>query len=132
MLVLNFHFYPSLLPYQSTSAAAQFAQKNGIPAKKMAFFWRHGHALDFYSHRILPEIQSLEHLRSMADSLNGCWIYTSKEALAKLDTFGIPYAIERPFNHFQVALLSPQFLNPSTRDSALRPVFLAKIPAEQK
>ena len=132
MLVLNFHFYPNLLPYQSTSAVAQYAQKNGIPAEKMAFYWRHGHALDFYSRRILPEIQSLEHLRSTADSLHGCWIYTSKEALAKLDTFGIPYTIERPFNHFQVALLSPQFLNSFTRDRTLSPVFLAKIPAKQK
>jgi len=127
MFVLNFHFYPHLLPYQSTSAVAQFAQKNGIPAERMAHYGRHGHALDFYSGRILPDAKNPEFAQAVADSLGELWLYTTVPGRADLDEAGVAYTVVKEFWHYQVALLSAGFLNPATREARLEPVFLLKL-----
>lgn len=132
MFVLNFHFYPHLLPYQSTSAAAQFAQKSGIQAEKMAHYGRHGHALDFYSHHILPDMTSPLMAQATADSLGELWLYTTVTGRADLDAAGVPYSLVKEFRHYQVALLSAEFLNPATRDKRLEPIFLLKLTRRER
>jgi 4-amino-4-deoxy-L-arabinose transferase-like glycosyltransferase len=130
-LVLNFHFYPHLLPFQSTSAAMHWARAHGVPTEKIVFFGRHGHALDFYAGRILPELVSVDDARRRARRLGELWVYTTADGRREFEEAGVPHSVEASFSHFQVALLSPQFLNPPTRAAALRPVFLVKIPADR-
>ncbi|HND90117.1 MAG TPA: hypothetical protein PK971_17415, partial [Saprospiraceae bacterium] len=130
MFVMNFHFYPRLLTYQSSSAAAQYAKQAGIPADQMGYYGRHGHALDFYSQRILPDMGNTGHIQAEARRMGALWLYTTVPGKADLDRAGIVYEVLREFSHFQVALLSPQFLNPSTRHKTLEPVYLLKIPPQ--
>ncbi len=132
MFVMNFHFYPHLLPYQSTSAAAQFAQKSGIPAEKMAHYGRHGHALDFYSHHILPDMASPQVAQTAADSLGELWLYTTVAGRADLDAADVPYLLVKEFRHYQVALLSAKFLNPATRNESLESIYLLKLTRQNK
>lgn len=127
MFVLNFHFYPYLLPYQSTSAVAQFAQKNGIPPEKMAHYGRHGHALDFYSGHLLPDMTGPAVAQATADQWGELWLYTTAPGRADLDKAGVTYSVVKEFRHYQVALLSATFLNPATRDTRLEPIFLLKL-----
>lgn len=122
--VLNFHFYPSLLPYQSTAAAPRYARANQIPLDKLAFYHRHGHALDFYAQRILPKMETPEQVRETARREGPYWLYTNAEGRAKLDSAGVRYRVVARFGHFQVALLNAAFLNPATRPDSLEPVFL--------
>ncbi len=131
MFVMNFHFYPHLLPYQSTSVVAQFAQKSGIPAENLAHYGRHGHALDFYSHHILPDMTSPAFAQTTADHLGELWLYTTVAGRADLDRDAVPYTLVKEFRHFQVALLSAEFLNPATRDKSLEPIFLLKLTRRQ-
>jgi 4-amino-4-deoxy-L-arabinose transferase-like glycosyltransferase len=125
--VLNFHFYPNLLPFQSTAAAPRYARQNGIPAESMAFFNRHGHALDFYAGRILDEMKSAEQVRQTAAASGTLWLYTDMPGRALLDSAGVRYIPTATFQHFQVALLKPAFLAPGTRTKTLQPVYLLKI-----
>ena len=130
--VLNFHFYPQLLPYQSTAAAARFALQHGIPVEKLAFFNRHGHALDFYAGRILPQLESPEQVGEAARSGGDYWLYTDAPGRARLDSAGVQYTTTAAFAHFQVALLKPHFLDPATRSKSLQPVYILKITGLQK
>ncbi len=130
--VLNFHFYPNLLPYQSTAAVPRYARQHNIPVEKLAFFNRHGHALDFYAGQILAEMKTPEQIRSAASSQGDFWLYTDAPGLAKLDSAGVAYTQTASFPHFQVALLKPAFLNPARRAETLQPVYLLKILSEQK
>lgn len=125
--VVNFHFYPNLLPYQSTAAVPRFAREHGIPAEKMGFFNRHGHALDFYAGHILKQIDTPEQARRAAAESGDFWLYTDSTARARLDSASVRYAPVAAFGHFQVALLKPEFLSPSKRDKTLTPVYLLKI-----
>lgn len=127
MFVMNFHFYPRLLPYQSTSRVAKFAREAGIPTNRMGHYGRHGHALDFYSQRILPDMINPQHIQSDINRMGTLWLYTTVSGKADLDGAGIKYEVVGEFDHFQVALLSPQFLNPATREQSLERVYLLRI-----
>ncbi|MFN0015154.1 MAG: ArnT family glycosyltransferase [Saprospiraceae bacterium] len=125
--VLNMHFYPNLLQFQSTSAIPRYARQHGIPPSKTGFFNRHGHALDFYSQAVLKQVDTPDEARQTAAALGDFWLYTDEQGLLRLDSAGVRYTSVAAFNHFQVALLKPAFLNPATREEALQPVFLIKI-----
>lgn len=125
--VLNFHFYPNLLPYQSTAAAPRYAREKQIPLDRLAFYHRHGHALDFYAQRILPQMETPGDIVETARRTGPFWLYTDEAGRARLDSAGVPYCPTATFGHFQVALLKPAFLNPATRTQALDPVYLLQI-----
>ncbi len=127
MLVVNFHFYPNLLPYQSGATAAKWAHEHGIPAKKLAFFNRHSHTLDFYNRYITEKLASVEQVKVRASEQGDYWIYTNETGKTQLDTAGVRYETTARFDHFQAALLKTSFLNPATRPTSLDHVFLLKI-----
>ncbi len=125
--VLNFHFYPSLLPYQSTSTAMRLARAQGLPKDKIAFFLRHGHALDFYNGYLLTDIDSPGMVRDEIDVKGHYWMYTNQKGHDMLDSVGIPYRVTAQIPHFQVALLKPAFLNPATRTASLDTTYLLEL-----
>lgn len=125
--VLNFHFYPQLLPFQSTSMAAHWARQHGVAADRLAFFNRHGHALDFYSEQILPEMMTAEQIQGWTAANGALWIYTDQFGRDHLARAGLRYTEAVTFPHFQVALLRVAFLNPATRPQTLNPVYILKI-----
>lgn len=124
---LNLYFYPNLLPYQSTSALMLQARADHLPAEKMAFFRRHGHALDFYNGALLHKMDSVGQIRAFAHQQGEMYLYTNETGKTELDSAGYPYTVYCRFGHFQVAQLKPAFLNPSSRSSTLEPVYLLKI-----
>lgn len=125
--VLNFYFYPKILPFQGTSAAAHFARSKGIPAEKMAFYRHHSHALDFYSGRLLLETRSPEQVRATRAAYGELWLYITAADKARLDEAEVRSEIAAEFGHFPPALLRPQFLDPATRPATLETIYLLKI-----
>ncbi len=125
--VLNFYFYPRLLPYQSSSALAARMEEQGLDPANLACYKRHGHALDFYTGVRAPRPETPEAVQSLANAQAELYLYTTLEGKTELDEAGLRYDTVLAFHHFQVALLNAQFLNPSTRKAALTPVFLLKI-----
>jgi 4-amino-4-deoxy-L-arabinose transferase-like glycosyltransferase len=125
--ILNAHFYPRLLKYQSSSEAAFWANAHGIPPDKRAFLYRHGHALDFYSQAIVPEVRSPEEAVNRVRQHGIYWLYTHQEGRAALDRAGVRYEVLHTLPHFQVTLLRAQFLSPATRESTLETFYWLKI-----
>lgn len=125
-IVLNFHFYPRLLPYQSTATAARWAIQRGIPTEQLAFFNRHGHTYDFYSSTITRGFSTAEAVKQASEK-SEFWLYTNAEGKKKIDNAGVNYSETAEFQHFQAALLNLKFINPATRMDAVKPVFMLKI-----
>ena len=132
LVALNFHFYPSLLPYQSTSTLMERANSLGQDPEHRAWMVCHGHSLDFYSRHILPGLATPGDVLDFVAENEYCYLYTNKEGKSVLDEAGIEYKIDTTFGHFQVALLNGQFLNPDTRESALEPVWILQIGSLEK
>lgn len=130
LVVVNFHFYPNLLPYQATIAAARAAQTAGIPPGKFAFFNRSGPALDFYSGRMLTAMSTPDEVRAGA-AAGPFWLYTDGPGRARLDSAGVSYSPVWTMPHFEVALLTEMFMNGKTRAQALVPVYILKIDASK-
>lgn len=126
-VTLNFHFYPQLLPFQSTTVAGKYFTDMNIPQKQRAQMGYGGHALDFYSKSIIPHLKTAEEALELVKTNGSMWIYTREGGREQLDAAGIPYEIVAQFKHYQPALLSMPFLNPKTRESRLIPVEIIKI-----
>ncbi|MBK8428012.1 MAG: glycosyltransferase family 39 protein [Lewinellaceae bacterium] len=124
---VNYHFYPRLLPYQSTATIGRYLHEQGIPKDKIVFFRRHGHALDFYSQTISQRMDSAEQVRQTARNLGEVWVYTNQRGKNELNTAGVRYETVYEMGHFQAALLNARFLNPATRVGSLEPVWLLKV-----
>lgn len=83
--------------------------------------------MDFYARRIVPMDANLESLLSRAQVQGGVWVYGDAQCKQALEEVGAPIVEVVPFKHFQAALLTLPFLNPRTRESALRERFLIHI-----
>ncbi|MBL7828319.1 MAG: glycosyltransferase family 39 protein [Saprospiraceae bacterium] len=125
--ILNFHFYPNLLPYQSAKTFAHYARAQGIAPEKLAYFHRGSHALDFYNGRYLEQFEEWQHISARIQTSGPFWIHADEAGKGELEMNKIPFTIEKRFDHFQVALLRPAFLNPATRVSALDTIYLLKV-----
>jgi len=126
-VILNFHFYPHLLPFQSTTTAGKYFTEMNIPAHQRAQMGYGGHALDFYSKSIIPHLKTAEEALDLVKTNGSMWIYTREGGREQLDAAKIPYEVVAQFKHYQPALLSMPFLNPNTRESRLIPVEIVKI-----
>jgi 4-amino-4-deoxy-L-arabinose transferase-like glycosyltransferase len=130
LFVVNFHFYPQLLPWQSTIAVPRFAAQAGIPASKLAYFNRSAPAMDFYAGVVVPEFFTTDDVRKAAAQSGPYWLYTDSGGRARLDSAAIGYHETAMFQHFEVARLTGRFLNRNTRASALQPIYLLRVAAD--
>ncbi|MEP6794718.1 MAG: glycosyltransferase family 39 protein [Saprospiraceae bacterium] len=116
-LVMSLHFYPQLLKYQSSSEAGKY-----IAAEKPAHaYWydQSGFALDYYSGHTIPNIT-----REKMDTLmTGCWIYVTAAALSQMPA----NKIIRIFDDYRVTVLSMEFLNPATRNTKVKKIYLIEL-----
>lgn len=128
--VLNFHFYPTLLPYQSMPQAARFAREAGIPPHKMYFFNSSSHAMDFYNGAIMELLETPEAVANTSRKAGDIWVFATETGKNQLEEAGVEFEEADRFVHFQVALLNVPFLNPRTREDALGRYFLLKIPSD--
>lgn len=127
LVVVNFYFYPRLLPYQSTISAPSIARAAGVATSRMAFYHRSGPALDFYAGAMLADLPTPANVRQHADSTGPFWLYTDAAGRAQLDTAAVRYTVMGAMPHFEVALLTGRFLDARTRAGALVPRYWLRI-----
>lgn len=115
--VLCFHFYPQLLRYQSTSQAGKLIEAE----EPGSVYWykKHGHALDYYSGRIIPELEGPD----PGQLSKGTWIYTNEDGLRDLPE----HILVKDYSDYPVTLLKLPFLDPQKRQETLGKAFLVEI-----
>ncbi len=126
--VLNFYFYPRLLPYQCARRAVAAARTEGISPDALYFFRAHSHAVDFYNGRIVPYVDDPVALLARANaSGRPSGVFTSLEGYRALEQAGAPIERAIALEHFHVAMLNARFLHPPTRRQALQTFYLIKL-----
>lgn len=126
-LVMNFHFYPNLLPYQSGRAIAELARSKGIAPDELTYFHRGSHALDFYNGKYLTAYDLHEDIRKRAAEEGAFWVCADEAGKGELEINQIRFIVEGEFPHYPVTLLKGTFLNPKKRDSVLDRIYLLRI-----
>lgn len=133
-MILNIHFYPSLLKYQTGAVLGKYLKiQNTFPVKRF-FVLQSGdgndtdtfiHSLDFYSQRINPVFDEVNTLVNTIGS-GSAWVYISEERSAELKKFG-SVEIVLSFEKYHVTMLTLSFLNPKTRPETLTKTQLVKF-----
>jgi len=134
-LVMNEHFYPSLLRYQTGSVVGQEVAKNHknelqnfaiydlAPADEYNIFHS---ALDFYTERTTPVIRTEAELKSETQKQPKL-IYTDEKGLASIKASGKAYEVVNQYQNFHVTGLTLPFLNPALRSTETRPRYLVRV-----
>jgi 4-amino-4-deoxy-L-arabinose transferase-like glycosyltransferase len=126
-LVMNAHFYPSLLQYQGGSEMAELIEAESLEIDTLYKVTdQHSWALDFYFGKPL-EMIAVDRLPSERVT----WVYTDEKERNLLQDAGISWDREYSVDQFRISRLQARFLNPATRSEVLRKRYLLRIPPSQ-
>lgn len=125
-LFLNVLFYPKLLTYQSGTNAAKYINEKYPKAQVASTFY--SGLFEFYIDEGLIRIKELDQFYRISDSTI---VFVLQSDLERLDKGGFEYSIVEKFKHFHITRLTPQFLNPKTRNSSLQERYLIKVYPKQ-
>jgi hypothetical protein len=122
MILINFfvtnYFYYPLLKYQVGSTVGSTIRKLNIPPGNL-LAWRVLDPLDaihYYANRVVRKSSDLP-----PPAFPGDYLVTMESELPVLDSLGKPYDIIKKGRFFKVSELTPEFLNPATRNAATKP-----------
>lgn len=123
-VVLNGHFYPSLLAYQGGSAMADRIEgelPEGTPLYKLSD--QHTWALDFYYGKPLEVIPAGD----LGNRTGPTWLYVDTKEREQLQAEGVHWDREFTVDQFRISRLQGRFLNPGTRPEVLRKRHLLRV-----
>ncbi|MEJ2163299.1 MAG: glycosyltransferase family 39 protein [Robiginitalea sp.] len=126
-LVMNTHFYPSLLNYQGGSSMADVIEQESLEVDTIfKISEQHTWALDFYFGKPVQEVRLKE---LPGDS--AIWIYANGKQRDRLLKAGLQWDREYTVDQFRISRLQARFLNPATREQVLGKRHLLRVlPAE--
>lgn len=122
-MVMNIHFYPSLLKYQAGSEMAKLIKQENIPTDNIyKLSERYTWSMDFYNQNPVT-ISSIEGIRGKSD----IWIYATDEELKELSQNGFDWDQQYTKVDFRITRLQAKFLDPATRRKVLNKMHLIHI-----
>ena len=116
-IFLTHHFYYTLLQYQVGSQVGKYITENKISTRVVAHEVEDPlNSIHFYAQRVVPR---------SADAKSGDYVLTSDNGLKIFASQ--PYTIVKKGVYFKVSELTPDFLNPETRNRAVKNYYLLKL-----
>lgn len=121
--VLNTHFFPQLLKYQAGSSMAAVVAEKEIPTESIYKLSDQGTwALDFYNKEPVKQIS----INTVLNKKN-IWIYGTELQLRELNNLGYDWDRQYQVDQFRLNKMNLKFLDPATRKSILRKMYLIHI-----
>ena len=124
-IILNSHFYPFLLSFQTGSAANKLIQEKNIPLQHLYIYKSDDQTISFSSNHVFTNL-SENMVRDSVLAGKKIWIYTEQESFNKLTEIFTPSNVY-PIDYFHVTRLTSKFINPKTRSKALTKRYLLEI-----
>lgn len=121
-LGLNLHFYPQLLPYQANAQVGKWVQANLQENQQFVGFATGGRALDFYAGGIVPWMEDVSSTAAVIGP--GTVVYADEDRYNELLKNNIIPVEKMRFEDFPVQRLNVEFLDPRSREKALRTKYL--------
>lgn len=124
-IILNTHFYPWLLTFQSGSKATELIREKRIPLNRVFMYKSEDQALSFHSRHVFTNMNE----KMVSDSIlqkKKIWIYTDQNSLDKL-TESFKALNTYPVDYYHVTKLTTRFINPKTRNKTLSKRYLVEF-----
>ena len=120
---LNTQFYPNLLKYQGGVNISELIKQENINTDDI-FILEDGYSwsMNIYTQRVTPSLN----LEEVTEN-KGKWILVYDRDMEKLKSEHIQWDKSYTVPHYRITMLSADFLNPNTRESILRKVYLLRI-----
>jgi energy-coupling factor transporter transmembrane protein EcfT len=125
VFLFNF-FYPKLLTFQSGMMAGKWLTVNNF-TQTPAMYNAWSYSFEFYAPGYISYIRSEEELKIFINKDSNRSIYTKEAFLPELQSQGYKFKLLQTFPNFHVSMLTPEFLNPKTRDKAVEKFVLIKF-----
>lgn len=122
-IFMTHHFYYELLKFQAGSQVGKLIHKKSIPAEQIRIVdlddpFDAGH---FYAQGVIRRTDSFPEIKGVR------YFITGRDCIMDLRENDVEYKILKEGNFFKVSELTPEFLNPATREKALKHYYLIKI-----
>ena len=125
--VMNMHFYPKLFEYQPSKKVAEYIVENHIPKDQVFIGPSSGfYSLEYYADHTFYNAFGPEFERVFGNK-NEAWIYVNEDFFPWIESRADYYQIEQFFPAFHISMLTPEFLDPKTREAQLTQQYLVKI-----
>jgi 4-amino-4-deoxy-L-arabinose transferase-like glycosyltransferase len=124
-IILNTHFYPCILTFQSGTKAAELIKEKKIPVNNVYMYKSEDQTIGFKSKHVFTNIDE----KRIADSLatgKKIWIYTDQRSFDKL-TLEIKPVNIYPIDYYHATKLTTRFINPKTRKSTISKRYLLEF-----
>lgn len=115
--------YPALLQYQVGSRAGRFIHDSNIPTNDVVNYKVNDplNSIRFYAHGTIADINFLSELGQRK------YLLTMDEGLSDLRKAGYSFDMLKQGRAFSVSQLTPQFINPETRDKETKAYYIVKL-----
>ncbi len=123
-VALNGHFYPALEKYQSGSEFAAYLQEKELDSDKVYGFIEMQNSLEFYYGKIF-DMQSPGSLKAYDGE--EMYLFVAGRYKKELDATEIPYEVIDTFPDFHITTLTPEFINPATRESTIETYYFVRL-----
>ncbi|HEX8278079.1 MAG TPA: glycosyltransferase family 39 protein [Segetibacter sp.] len=125
-LFLHNFFYPALLTYQSGMMAGKWLMRHKS-FKTPAMFQSSSYSFEFYAPGYVQRLETFTEMDKFLEENDERAIYTTNSNLEQLKLQGYHYHVLATFPDFHISMLTPQFLNASTRNSQLEKIVLVAL-----
>jgi 4-amino-4-deoxy-L-arabinose transferase-like glycosyltransferase len=123
--LLNYHVYPRLLKYQSGSVLGKYIHAHHID-RHLYNYTPQEPSLDFYAQQTVT-FRFWDSLNAKSELKAGYYCIVDEPILSQIASCGIKYDRLLITDSYRVSLLTPEFLNPSTRKTVLQKHALIRI-----
>lgn len=131
IIYLNSQALPEAYKYQASTQAAQLYNQQAGPDEPLYNYLYLQYELYFYSNTDAKRIYSIKEFSP--DPKNDSWIFTNEAGKDTIMTdYGSQISATFPLKHRGMTDMRPKFLNPTTREQTLTPMYLIKIKASER
>lgn len=125
-LFLHNFFYPNLLTYQSGMMAGKWLRGNKI-YKTAVMFRSSSYSFEFYAPGYVQRLESYADIDKSLAKDSKIAVFTSQTSFEELRNQGYQSNLLANFSDFHISMLTPQFLNPASRDNVLEKMVLITV-----
>jgi hypothetical protein len=124
--VLSFVFFPEILRYQASPAAAEYVRAQHGEKNIVLLAAGGAYQLDFYMEAIPHQYFNLSEMLQ-AEKKFPYYTLTSADRYEQMKKSGISMSLEKELLNFHLTKLTTSFLNPATREDACDKCYLVKV-----